>query len=318
MSVENGQVADAEVVDRSEPGVAVAVRAEPTTLTVTPQATAADLVARLDAIKGAMSQAMVRDIDYGVIPGTGDRPTLLKPGAEKLAALFQLDVQYRLEEAYGPGDHLRANARATVFFAPTGARLGAGEGLCTTRERKYAYRKAERICPDCGAAAVIKGKEEYGGGWLCFAKKGGCKTKWKDDSDQARAFASQDVGDIENPDLPDTWNTVIKMAKKRALVDAVLVVTGASAVFTQDVEDAAQSSDSMPVEASVEMPQETTSPKLSASQRKGVLKEIEKAGQPVDLVLRAVGVDSPEDLHEHHWRLIEPLIWPDGKPGTAV
>jgi len=37
-------------------------------------------------------------------------------------------------------------------------------------------------CPECGEGkAVIKGKEEYGGGWVCFAKKGGCGFKWQDE-----------------------------------------------------------------------------------------------------------------------------------------
>lgn len=34
-------------------------------------------------------------------------------------------------------------------------------------------------CPECGSTdAVIKGKAEYGGGYLCFKKKGGCGAKW--------------------------------------------------------------------------------------------------------------------------------------------
>lgn len=35
-------------------------------------------------------------------------------------------------------------------------------------------------CPNCdkGNKAVIVGKEEYGGGLLCFSKKGGCGHKW--------------------------------------------------------------------------------------------------------------------------------------------
>lgn len=41
----------------------------------------------------------------------------------------------------------------------------------------------------------------------------------------------------ENPDIADTYNTVLKMAKKRALVDAVKSTTAASDIFTQDVED---------------------------------------------------------------------------------
>lgn len=34
-------------------------------------------------------------------------------------------------------------------------------------------------CPKCGKPdAVIKSKEEYGGGWVCFKKKDGCGAKW--------------------------------------------------------------------------------------------------------------------------------------------
>lgn len=40
---------------------------------------------------------------------------------------------------------------------------------------------------------------------------------------------------IENEDLADVYNTVLKMAKKRAHVDATLTVTGAGDLFTQDL-----------------------------------------------------------------------------------
>lgn len=42
---------------------------------------------------------------------------------------------------------------------------------------------------------------------------------------------------IENADPADQQNTLIKMANKRAFVDAVLKATGASRKFTQDMED---------------------------------------------------------------------------------
>ena len=42
---------------------------------------------------------------------------------------------------------------------------------------------------------------------------------------------------IDNPDPADLQNTLIKMANKRAFVDAVLKATGASRMFTQDMED---------------------------------------------------------------------------------
>jgi hypothetical protein len=224
---------DAEIVDETPP-VALAVVERPT-LAVTPNVGAGELVARLDVIRdaNAMQTAMVQDVDYGVIPGTGSKPTLLKPGAEKLGVLFQLDVQLVNRKTWD-GEHLTVESCATVFHAPTGTRLGYGEGMCTTRERKYGKRKQERTCPVCGVAAIIKGKAEYGGGWVCFKKRNGCGAKFTD-GDQT--IEAQVVGEIENPDLPDTWNTVVKMAEKRARIDAVLAVTGASALFTQDVED---------------------------------------------------------------------------------
>ena len=38
--------------------------------------------------------------------------------------------------------------------------------------------KPKMVCPDCGKDAIIKGKEEYGGGWLCYKAKGGCGSKF--------------------------------------------------------------------------------------------------------------------------------------------
>lgn len=56
---------------------------------------------------------------------------------------------------------------------------------------------------------------------------------------------------VENPDIADVYNTVLKMAKKRALVDATLTATGCSSMFTQDVEDF-----SSPVEVEAEVQEE--------------------------------------------------------------
>jgi hypothetical protein len=198
---------------------------------ITPERTARELRARLELINEVKRTAMANGVDFGLVPGT-DKPTLFKPGAEKLAIVFKLDVQPSNELIWGPGEHLTVISRATVYHTPTGARLGYGEGICSSRERSRAYRKQERNCPDCEAPAVIKGKQEFGGGYVCWGKKGGCGAKFPD-GDQR--IESQEVGQVENPDLPDTWNAVDKMAKKRGYVDAVLSVTGASAIFTQDI-----------------------------------------------------------------------------------
>jgi hypothetical protein len=104
-------------------------------------------------------------------------------------------------------------------------------------ESKYRYREGKRKCPACGSEAIIKGKAEYGGGWLCFAKKGGCGAKYKDGDP---TIECQQAGRIESEDPADQYNTVLKMAKKRAHVDATLTATAASDIFTQDVEDFAE------------------------------------------------------------------------------
>ena len=223
-------VLEAGVLERGAELSAQMVRPQPAAET-TPERTAAELRERLELIREVKRTAMSENVDYGVVPGT-EKATLFKPGAEKLALVFKLDVQPSNELIWGPSEHLTVISRATVFHAPTGTRLGYGEGICSSRERNRAYRKQERTCPNCEQPAVIKGKEEFGGGWLCWRKKNGCGAKFPD-GDQR--IESQEVGEIENPDLPDTWNAVDKMAKKRGYVDAVLSVTGASAIFTQDI-----------------------------------------------------------------------------------
>ncbi len=268
---------DGTAEDAPPTGAELTLRPATPALAVTPQAEAADLVARLDVIRDAMQSAMQDGIDYGCIPGV-KKPTLLKPGAEKLGVLFQLDVQIVNEKTWGPDDHLTVSALATVYHAPTGNRLGYGEGLCSTREKKYAKRKQERACPTCGAAAVIKGKAEYGGGWLCWKKRDGCGAKFNEGDPLVEG---QEVGEVDNPDLPDTWNTVVKMAEKRARVDAILAVTGASALFTQDAEDLA--AEAPPAVAAVDRA-------LTQGEWERVMRAIGETGQQPTAFLQELGL----------------------------
>lgn len=194
-----------------------------------------DVVARVEKIQEVSRRVMQEGRHFGNIPGV-KKPSLLKPGAEILCMTFQLAPKFKAKEKL-KGDHLECVTTCTLIHIPTGAELGSAEGSCSTRESKYAYRQGERLCPSCGKACIIKGKAEYGGGWLCFGKKGGCGAKFNE-GDQT--IEGQQVGRVENPDLPDCWNTVRKMAAKRALVAAVLIVTCASDLYTQDVEEQGQ------------------------------------------------------------------------------
>jgi hypothetical protein len=214
---------DAEVMVMQPSTAAVATRAE---LSVE------ELIGQVTKIQQVMHAVMKDGEHYGKIPGT-PKPTLLKAGAEKLCLLFRLDPEYAHVREWD-GTHLTVYSKCTLYHISSGERRGSGEGSCSTKEAKYAYRGGSRKCPKCGAEAIIKGKADYGGGWLCFKKKDGCGAKFADND---KAITGQEIGRVSNPDLPDQYNTVLKMSNKRALVAAVLNVTAASDLFTQDLED---------------------------------------------------------------------------------
>jgi hypothetical protein len=198
-----------------------------------PTFTAQDIKAQVQLIQEVMQAVMQEGHHYGVIPGT-EKPTLLKPGAEKLTMTFRLAPMLQVQARDLDDVHREYQVRCTLVHIPTGRVYGEGVGLCSTLESRYRYRYAERTCPRCGRATIIKGRAEYGGGWLCYQRKGGCGAKF---TAQDPAITHQQVGRMENPDIADTYNTVLKMAKKRALIDATLTATAASDIFTQDLED---------------------------------------------------------------------------------
>lgn len=196
-------------------------------------------VERYGAVTEFVSRVLRRDVDYGVIPGTEKR-TLLKPGAEKLTTFFGLSTRFqlleRIEDWTGAG-----HDGEPFFYYLYRCQLYRGDlliaesdGSCNSRETKYRWREAQRVCPACSQAAIIKGREEYGGGWVCFKKRGGCGAKFRDGD---AGIESQQTGRVFNPDIADQVNTIQKMSQKRALVGAVLLAVNASEFFTQDVED---------------------------------------------------------------------------------
>ncbi len=197
------------------------------------QVTVADVVARLRLKQEIYDKVMLKDTHYGVIPGC-PKPSLYKPGAEILGVTFGLAAEYSSARI----DTLENGHREVTITCriknEAGRVIAECSGSCSTLEGKYRWRDAKRHCPSCSKTTIIKGKKEYGGGWLCFAKHGGCGAKYND-GDQA--IEGQEIGKIENPDMADQYNTVLKMAQKRAYVGAMLAATAASDIFTQDVED---------------------------------------------------------------------------------
>lgn len=173
--------------------------------------------------------------DYGSIPGAGSKKVLLKSGADKLCELYGLYDEYEVESEEDFDTSLfYYKVKCILKSRRDDSTVGTGLGSCSTFESKYRWRDSQRKCPTCTKETIIKGKEEFGGGWLCWGKKGGCGAKFKDGDEK---IEKQTIGRVENPDILDTVNTVLKMAKKRAKIDAVIGVTRSSGIFTQDMED---------------------------------------------------------------------------------
>jgi hypothetical protein len=214
------------------------------TLFLAPAGTVEDFLKAYQLKKEIIQSILREGVDFGIVPGS-EKPALLKAGAEKMSNFYALSpdfVDIKTVEDWTGQDH---NGEPFFYYRQKcnlyknqsdGTRIfiASADGSCSSWEKKYRYRQAERVCPNCGKPAIIKGKQEYGGGWLCFIRKGGCNAKFLDDAPE---IVNQDVGQVKNPDVAEQVNTMLKMAQKRALVAATLIATNTSDYFTQDIED---------------------------------------------------------------------------------
>jgi hypothetical protein len=205
--------------------------------------TAEELHDQVQAIQHVMKAVMKDGEHFGTIPGCGDKKTLMKSGAEKIMMTFRLANDTDVEVIEMQGGHREYRVKCTLY-SPDGQRLGTGIGSCCTMEGKYRFRsgtgevtdvivpkaywdarrddssKAAKILKDAAVSAGIEGDR--------FATKKDENGTWK--------IASV-IEKVEHDNPADFYNTCLKMAKKRALVDATLTTTAASDIFTQDIED---------------------------------------------------------------------------------
>jgi len=196
----------------------------------------AQLIEQVALVQSVMKNVMRDNEHYGKIPGCGDKPTLLKPGAEKLAFTFRLAPEYSGEENpidLGNG-HREYIIKTTLRHIETGKAWGQGVGSCSTMERKYRFRTGPskstgkpvpKAYWDLRGSDPSKAQEALGGKGFVARKENG---QW---------MICQQGESVENDNPADNYNTVLKMAKKRSLVDATITATACSDIFTQDVED---------------------------------------------------------------------------------
>jgi hypothetical protein len=255
------------------------------------QSTAAEIRAQVNLIQEVMQGVMQEGIHYGKVPGCGDKPTLLKPGAEKLSLTFHLRPVIDNDRDVRVEHFDNGHREVTVYchiMSPSGLEIATGVGSCSTMESKYRYRGGEKtptgeIVPKeywnlKSEGKLDDAKKLIGGSGYGVAKVDG-------------TWQICEMGEkMENSDIADTYNTVLKMAKKRAYVDGILSATGASDIYTQDIEDlsAGAITPESPLPKNPETQkqpiQQTTSKSLSDAQVKRFYKIVETSGATPEVV----------------------------------
>ncbi len=132
---------------------------------------------KIHAFQQVIQQAVKPGHDIGIIPGT-DKPSLLKPGAEKIVMMMGLSSRYEIMDKVEDYDKGFFSYNIRCILSRGDYDICEGVGNCNSRESKYAKADPYSIA-----------------------------------------------------------NTILKMAKKRAYVDAALSVASLSDIFTQDLED---------------------------------------------------------------------------------
>lgn len=175
--------------------------------------TAIQIRAQVNLIQEVMKSVMKDGVHFGTIPGT-PKPTLYKPGAEKILSTFHIAIEPIVEDLSTSDEaHFRVTTRATAMGS--GTFLGSGVGEASSAEEKYQWR--EVVCDEEWEATPEDRK----------------RTKWKKGYSGKPAYSVRQV----RTNVADITNTVLKMAKKRSQMDVTLTVTAASDVFSQDIED---------------------------------------------------------------------------------
>jgi hypothetical protein len=195
-----------------------------------------DVQNRLNEVVVIRQEIFQKGVHFGPPYKGAKNDTLLKPGATFLQQKYGLREHHERIETTIVVDkddlsksYIIIQDRCRIFDS-NGIELAQADAACTTFEDKYLYRGfSNKVCPKCGGEFIIKGKEEYGGGWLCFKNKGGCGEKFKDNDP---TIVGQDTGKKINDNPLNLLDTIVAMAQKRASVRSTIKATGVDALFS--------------------------------------------------------------------------------------
>lgn len=120
-------------------------------------------IQKINTIQATLKSVLVADKDYGLIPGCGKKPALLKPGAEKIQMALGLLIEYTLiksTEDFESG-FFSYTLKAVAKDARANTVIAEGVGHCNTKEKKQKVKSdttedAKRQTAIDKANAVLK------------------------------------------------------------------------------------------------------------------------------------------------------------------
>jgi hypothetical protein len=241
-----------------------------------PLMTVDQAVARKQQVNQFIGKVMIDGDDYGYMPGDNKKEkkkVLLKPGAEKLCSIFGLAPRYEAEQIIEDWTGKEHGSEPLFYYRYKcqlyrGDRfMGEAVGSSNSWEAKHRYRwlSADQVPPNIDKSTLVSkgGKRtlfefifafdkrettgQYGKPeehWQMFeqalrdgAARNATRTTKRGEQHGYEIDIDLTLYRVPNDGAADVVNTCQKIAQKRALVAAVLIVTNCSDAFTQDLED---------------------------------------------------------------------------------
>jgi hypothetical protein len=156
------------------------------------------LIERRDQIRDAIEQVMIPDLHYGIIPGTKGI-SLYKEGAELLLSMFHIAVEPVVTDLCTPVE-VRFQVEVRGIHIQSKNFVGSGIGVCSSNEEKYRWRR-------------VKSDREYQN-----AAPEHKRIKYNRDYEEKQVRQSP----------YDAFQTILSMAKKRAMTDLCKTALAAS------------------------------------------------------------------------------------------
>lgn len=208
---------------------------------------------RQNNIRNLVNEVMIKGLHYGDPFQGSDKLVLLKSGGEVLKVAFQLSDKCEVIAEKHEAGHITYTVHTRLYYMPSDKYVGIGIGSCSTLESRYRYRNVNEAL-EVGVSKDfwdLKNSDAYTNEELRSMDmqaqiENDLLADGEEYDENARYWITKnDSGQWvysikkkdENPDIADTYNTVLKMAKKRSELDAIINVTGCSHMFTQDVEE---------------------------------------------------------------------------------